>query len=83
MLLDHELFGIELTTCFIEALQHVGFLRLVDLLGFCFGFVFELCISLACGFCSCFKSLQNYTKSKVQIEMQGNTVGRIIGKSFM
>lgn len=72
MFLGHELFGIELATFFIEALQHVCFLRLVGLLGF--GFVFELCISLACEFCSCIKSLQNYTKSKAQIEMQENTV---------
>lgn len=74
MFLGHELFGIELATFFIEALQHVCFLRLVGLLGFGFVFVFELCISLACEFRSCIKSLQNYTKSKAQIEMQENTV---------
>lgn len=82
MFLDHELFGIEIATFFIEALQHVCFLRLVGLLWFCFVFVFELCISLACEFHS-IKSLQNYTKSKAQIEMQENTVRRIIGKSLM
>lgn len=47
----------------------------------CFGF--ELYISLAYEVRSCIKSLENYTKSKTQIERQGNTVGRIIGKSFM